>query len=1092
MSSIEKTLRQYLREVEYALASGQATEHTYRPALKTLLESCGKEITAINEPKRVECGAPDFFMERDREVIGFIEAKDVGKDLAEVEKTEQMVRYLEALPNLILTDYLNFRWYQNGTLTLSARLAEVGPEGKLRREGQGESEFSLIMEGFLSSSLPAISSPKDLAGHMAGAARLIRDVIQRAFATEESASGPVHAQLEGFRKVLWHDLEIGPFSDMYAQTICYGLFAARYHHRPERGPFTREAAVFELPETNPFLREMFNHLAGPNLDDRLAWAVNHLASVLNRADLGAVLQNFGRRTRQEDPVFHFYETFLAAYDPGLREKRGVYYTPEPVVSYIVRSVDHVLREDFGLADGLATSEKVPLYKNSAGAEGKFRREKTGESHRVLILDPAAGTGAFLRGVIAHIHQHLAGKRQSGTWDGYVSRHLLPRLFGFELLMAPYTVAHLKLGLQLAETGYKFQSGERLRVYLTNTLEEAFALNHLPLFAALIAQEASEAGKVKTEAPVMVVLGNPPYSGHSANTGPWINSLLRGRDPTTGAPSANYFAVDGQPLHERNPKWLNDDYVKFIRFAQWRIERTGYGVLAFITNHGYLDNPTFRGMRQSLMLTFDDIYVLDLHGNAKKKEKGPDGSKDENVFDIQQGVAIGIFVKKPGHGRKIGAVRHAELWGIREAYQKRKDGEKELVGGKYRWLYDHDINCHKWTKLNPRPPFYLFTPQDGKKQTEYEKGRKLTEIMPVNVLGFQTHRDHFAIDFDREPLAERIRHMRSTALEDHEYRKKYQVPDNRDWKLAQSRARLRKLEDWQRPLQECLYRPFDIRHCYFDEIAMDYPRRELINHVSTKHNLCLLSSRQQARPGYRHGWISKIPAESCVVSTTSREGNQVFPLYLYPDPGSNGELFSNGREWHVNLNEPWLENISANLKLKFTGEASGDLKKSFGPEDVLAYIYAVLHSPEYRRRYSAFLKTDFPRIPLTSRLKLFRALIKHGRRLIVLHLLEAELRLITGYPVKGDNQVEKVRYDERNQRVYINAVQYFSGVPAKVWEFQVGGYQVCAKWLKDRKGRGLSYDDLTHYQRIVAALAETILVMEKIDREIKAEGGWPLS
>jgi predicted helicase len=646
MESVE-----YLKRIEQALRAGNATEHTHRPALKSLIESLGAGITATNEPKRVKCGAPDFVITRGEIPLGYIEAKDVGESLDKVEKSEQMRRYLESLSNLILTDYLEFRWYVAGKHRLTARLASASAKKPLRAETDGGQQVAELLAAFLNAQVPTVASAKELAVRMAALARLIRDTISRALGDDDKAS-ELHQQMEGFRKVLLHDLTESQFADMYAQTICYGLFAARCNMKGNEA-FTREQAAFKLPRTNPFLRKMFGHIAGPDLDPRIVWAVDDLAALLNRADIAAILQDFGRATRREDPVVHFYETFLAAYDPKMREARGVYYTPEPVVSYIVRSVDHILKHDFGLRDGLADAGKI----NVPAADGKG----TTEVHRVLILDPATGTGTFPYGVINHIFESF--KNNQGMWSGYVTEHLLPRLFGFELLMAPYAVAHMKLGLQLGELGYDFKTDERLRLYLTNTLEEAHEDSRLPLFAQWLAEEANAASQVKQETPVMVVLGNPPYSGHSANTGQWISGLLRGYDSLTKKPTANYFEVNGQPLGEKNPKWLNDDYVKFIRFAQWRIEQTGYGVLAFITNHGYLDNPTFRGMRQSLMQTFDEIFVLDLHGNSKKKERAPDGSKDENVFDIQQGVAIGLFIKHHGT-RNAGGGYHLSRSSVR--------------------------------------------------------------------------------------------------------------------------------------------------------------------------------------------------------------------------------------------------------------------------------------------------------------------------------------------------------------------------------------------------------------------------------------------
>jgi hypothetical protein len=526
---------------------------------------------------------------------------------------------------------------------------------------------------------------------------------------------------------------------MVAQTICYGLFAAKCSAINE--PFSRLTAVHFVPKTNPFLRQFFNQLAGIELDERLIWTVEHLVAVLNRTDISAILANFGKRTRQEDPVVHFYETFLSHYDAKLREVRGVYYTPEPVVSYIVRSVDLILKNQFKLINGLANNSKI-----------------NDTTHKVQILDPATGTGTFLYAVIAQIYQQI-NKKIGGGWSDYVAQHLLPRVHGFELLMAAYTVAHIKLSLQLKEYGYDFNSHERLGIYLTNTLDEAHGKQNT-LLAEWLSDEANCANSIKQASPVMVIVGNPPYSGHSANSGAWINELLRSADN-----AANYFEVDGKSLNERNPKWLNDDYVKFIRFSHWRIMQTGYGVLAFVTNHGYLDNPTFRGMRQALLKDFDEIYILDLHGNSKKKETAPDGTIDKNVFDIQQGVAIGIFIKYknalvPTLARgnessnapalrdagasqaafprqSVGTIFHAHCYGERNA--------------KYQYLAENDINTTQWTQLKPQAPFYLFVPQNTELLPEYQAGWKITEMMPINVLGFQTHRDDFAIAFDKETI-----------------------------------------------------------------------------------------------------------------------------------------------------------------------------------------------------------------------------------------------------------------------------------------------------------------------------------------------------
>jgi len=634
----------YLRDVGRTHAAGKATEHSYRPALKALVESLGSGIRATNEPRRVACGAPDLIVERRREPIGFIECKDIGVSLDEAEQSDQLARYREGFEHLILTDYLEFRYYVRGEQAMHALLARIDGRGKVRPLEGGEEQLTALFDAFLAAEPRAINSPRELAQRMADVARIIEQTIRRAFG-REAEEGTLHREFESFRQTLLHDLTPEQFADMYAQTVCYGLFSARVNvPDPHADEFTREHAAYDLPRTNPLLRQTFDTIAGTQLDDRIVWAVDLLVGILRRCEMNAVLKDFGKATRQEDPVVHFYETFLGEYNHALRKTRGVYYTPEPVVGYIVRSIDAILKRDFACPDGLADKTRITAEFRRPGGETEQR-----EVHRVQILDPAAGTGTFLFETVRLIHERLSAAR--GAWPGqrgYVAQHLLPRLFGFELMMAPYAVAHMKVGWLLKQTGYDFPGDERLGVYLTNTLEEAEVVSReLTAFAGHIAAEANAASEVKTDCPIMVVLGNPPYSGHSANTGQWSKDLIHKKLPT-GAPS--YFECDGKPLGERNPKWLNDDYVKFLRFGQYRIERTGHGILAFITNNGYLDNPTFRGMRQSLMHTFDDIYILDLHGSTKKKETAPDGSRDENVFDIMQGVAICIMVRKPRGGR----------------------------------------------------------------------------------------------------------------------------------------------------------------------------------------------------------------------------------------------------------------------------------------------------------------------------------------------------------------------------------------------------------------------------------------------------------
>lgn len=1072
------TIPEYIADLRKSLAHGDATEHTHRPALKSLLESLDKTITATNEPKRIACGAPDFIITRKNVPLGHIETKDVGTPLDEIEKGkgphgEQFKRYRDGLPNWILTDYLDFRWYVAGERRpLSAQLGSYdSKKKKIQIRAEGEDELERLLEVFFKEPALTVESAKDLAARMAGMTRVVRDLIT---ATFQHGSTKDQKQLQNwltaFKEVLIPDLHESDFSDMFAQTLAYGLFAARVHSLNSEKPFTREAAAFNLPRTNPFLRKLFAEIAGVDMPDTFGWAVDDLVSLLNHADWSKVIKDFGKGQAKHDPVVHFYETFLNAYDPKMRELRGVYYTPEPVVSYIVRSTDLLLQKHFDKPRGLAD-------------------EKT------LILDPAVGTATFLFSVIQQIHSRFA--KQEGAWDGYVSDHLLNRVFGFELLMAPYAVAHLKLGMELQETGYKFDSDQRLGIYLTNTLEEA-AKKSERVFAQWIADEADEAAEIKSNRPILVVLGNPPYSGHSANRSEIKRELTRGDTYSVvrGGPKRSqmsvvtktarkrmtvkeltfigqllrdYYFVDDLPLGEKNPKWLQNDYVKFIRFAQWRIERTGHGILGFITSNSYLDSPTFRGVRQSLMQSFSEIHLYDLHGNTKKPEVSPDGSKDENVFDIQEGVSIILAVKMPNK-RGFANVYHADLWGLREH--------------KYGVLNDTDVANTKWAQLHPTTPNYFFFPRTTDLLGEYETAWKLTDAMPLNVTGFQSHRDPFAIAFDRETIVQRVERLREEKDSNDELREAFQLTDSNVW-LASARSKLRANAAWKNALREVLYRPFDRRWCHYGNATMDRPRKELIDNMAGKENLALNVCRQTKAPRWQHALVSNTPAPAVYVEL--KDGSNVFPLYLYPDPK---QQTLHGADRQTNFCAEFIADISAKLKLEWTDNGAGDFKKTIGPEDVFAYTYAVFNAPSYQTRYAEFLKRDFPRLPLTSNPKLFAELAAKGRELIAIHLMQSSNldAFITDFPIAGSNVVEKVAYMPEHKRVWINAAQYFGGVPKSIWESLIGGYQVCHQWLADRQGRKLTYDEIQHWQRIVIAVKETSRLTAEIDEMIPA---WPL-
>lgn len=1114
-------IQTYLDAINRNLAAGNATEHTHRSALQQLIESLAEGIQATNEPKqRTDCGAPDFVVLRTKGhlPIGHVEAKDTHISLAETHKSEQLKRYRKYLPNLILTNYVDFRWYVHGEQWAEASLGSVEAGGKLKSKADQREQVEKLLRGFLAQSPQPISSAKALAERLAQLTHMTRDIVVEAFGRHKATTTLKdlrHILAETLIPELDEDSQTPQFADLYAQTLTYGLFAAKCHHAQHGGgAFDLNQAASEIPKTNPLLRQLFNTITGPDFNDEpYAGFVRELVAVLDNAAIGEVLEDFGRAGVRQDPVLHFYETFLATYDPALRERRGVYYTPEPVVTYIVRSVDELLRTRFKIKDGLADTETISY--SPPGSSGHPDLELP-TSHRTLILDPAAGTGTFLYEVVEQIRESFRAKKKAGLWSNYVHEHLLPRLFGFELLMAPYAMAHLKLGMQLAAQDlpedqrsvwtYGFETDDRLQVYLTNTLEqvEAHAQQMFGSLGRAIGNEAAQAARVKRDLPILVVLGNPPYSGISSNQGAWIDGLLKGSIPSnnlqTGkteyTPTASYYHVDGKPLGERNPKWLQDDYVKFIRWAQWRLEQTGHGILAFITNHGYLDNPTFRGMRWSLMQAFDEIYVLDLHGNTKKKEVAPDGEPDHNVFDIQQGVAIGIFVKTSRDRQRAAPARvyHADLWG------KRDD--------KYSWLAQRSIEQTEWEEVKPDGPFYLFKPFDKSDAGDYFDWPAMNDVMPINGVGIVTARDHMAIDFEDEPLLHRARVFRDSPLSDAEVCASLGIPLKKGWDYQKARLMIKSNTTLDEFVQDILYRPFDARKIFYHSSLVWRMVDQIMGHMLARENRAIGTTRLT-----KDEWCAFAFRGIMAHKAVSRfDIGYTFPLYLYPGVGKadESEMFE---EWPAskdgrrpNLDPGFVHAIEQATGLAFVPDGRGDLRGDFGPEDVLAYIYAVFHWPNYRERYEPMLKLDFPRVPPPPGAERFTAFADLGHELLAAHLLEDDS--ITGeaigYPVSGDNRVEKgypkyvppkskpikvgkakLEADDERGRVYISPEQYFEGVEPAVWQFHIGGYQVCEKWLKDRRGRVLGYDDLTHYPKVVESLGRTIGLMQRIEEAAQA-------
>jgi predicted helicase len=1074
-------LDQYIEKTNIKYKAENATEHTYRGLLEQLIESIVPEIKATNEPKRQSCGAPDYILTRKDIPVGFIEAKDIAdKDLLGLKKTgnkEQFDRYKASLNNLIFTDYLDFYLFIDGEFKTSIRIGQLVNDSIVAIP-ENFAEFTNLIKNFCSHIGQTIKSSKKLAEMMATKARLLSEVIEKALNSDETHNedSSLKDQMKGFKDILIHDITPKGFADVYAQTIAYGMFAARLHD-PTLPTFSRQEAAELIPKSNPFLRKLFGYIAGPDIDDRITWIVDSLVEVFLACNVEELLKNYGKTTGMADPIIHFYETFLSEYDPALRKARGVWYTPQPVVNFIVRAVDDILKNDFDLPQGLADTSKTKIKtivesKATADARSKIKQtEIEQEIHRVQILDPATGTGTFLAEVVKHIHQKFEG--QKGIWSNYVENHLIPRLNGFELLMASYAMAHLKLDLLYKETGYKAtKKDQRFKIFLTNSLEE-----HYPdtgtLFANWLSSEANEANHIKRDTPVMCIIGNPPYSVSSSNKSEWIEKL-----------TADYK----KDLNERNIQPLSDDYIKFIRFGQHFVQKNGSGILAYISNNSFIDGIIHRQMRKNLLENFDKIYVLDLHGNAKKKETAPDGSADQNVFDIMQGVSINIFVNT---GReKVGESSNGELG---ELYHYDLQGKREA---KYEFLTKNSLKTIEWNKLMPNSPNYFLVKKDFDESGVYEKGFKVDELFKEKGSGIKFRKDNLLVKnhFNSNDVKQMIHNIHT--LSKSAILHMYDFKETDDWRLDEKKVLFRSNDyDSIIPVN---YRPFDFRYTYYpiDRISEIIPRgdsrRNLMRNI-TMGSLGFMCFRQSRNGDIGNFGITKYVVSKDILS--SLDSATVFPLYLYSE--STGQLqIVETSERTPNLNPAIVQKIAEGLGLEFvnekskinvgTGHCPVSTPDTFAPIDILDYIYAVLHSPSYREKYKEFLKIDFPKVPYPKDAETFWALVNHGSALRQIHLLEHPNteKYITQYPEDGDNVVIKPRFVSTmlndHGKVYINDTQYFDNVPQIAWEFYIGGYQPAQKWLKDRKERTLGFEDILHYQKIIVALTETDKIMKAID------------
>ena len=1028
----------FISRVQAVYKTGAATEHSYRSALETLFNALAENTTALNEPKRVACGAPDFIIQRGEIIVGHAEAKDIGVGLRGMKDANkgQQDRYRAALPNLIYTNCLDWDFYRNGALIASITIADLlmGIQPRLDQYDALEN----LLRDFIAQRPQTITSPRVLAEMMAGKGVLIKDILGNALRADKDLNTELTGQFKAFKEHLIHDITPEDFGDIYAETIAYGMFAARLHDT-SLDTFSRQEALELLPKSNPFLRSLFGYIAGPELDDRIRWVIDDLAAVFQAANVKKLMEGFGKLTGQNDPFLHFYETFLAAYNPAKRKARGVWYTPEPVVNFIVRAVDEVLQTEFGLPDGLADTSKVTVdWDTGETKNGKAVTIKK-EVHRVQILDPATGTGTFLAEVIKQIAPKVKDVAE-GMWSPYIERDLIPRLHGFELLMASYAMCHMKLDMILTEMGYKpTGTPPRLSVYLTNSLEEGERDVRDLFMAQWLTREAKEANTIKRQTPIMCVIGNPPYSASTSNRGHWIQRLVE-----------TYKAG----LIEKKIN-LDDDYIKFIRFSQHLIERNGEGVMALITNNSYLDGVTHRRMRQTLMQAFETIYIFDLHGSSKKTESdlsNPDGEKDKNVFDIQQGVSIIVAIKKRIKTSSECSVFQAGLWGGREA--------------KYRQLLTESIYRGRFLQLSPKTPYFFFSPKNFGDQNVYDGFLSISELFGERGSGVKTERDKVSIHFERDRIVEAVKLFQKG--DEGEIRRKYELQkDSRDWTVSGAIADIRAAEN-EDLYTKITYRPFDFRFTFYTGTTRGFigtPGRKIGSQFKHENLGLILSRTVYGTTPWQDAQVTDSIVEFGIMATRVGNTAPIFPLYLYP---SEQDLDQTRR---VNFDPKLYKRLQSLAKHPTHGT----------PDEVAVFdfIYGMLHCPAYRTTYAEFLKIDFPRIPWPATPDEFWDISAKGQTLRKLHLMDPATIGPAPYPFKGqgDGTVEKPRYEDG--KVWINQTQYFDAAPAVSWGFYIGGYQPAQKWLKDRKGRALSFEDVKHYQRILKILSETDRIMATI-------------
>ncbi|WQW20753.1 N-6 DNA methylase [Helicobacter pylori] len=1081
-------LKEYLESIKDLTT--EKNELTHRPSLHNLLnrlkDNFNKEFKIEHEPKKEQGSQPDFRVSFQGFSIGYIENKRVGENLSQLLKKDQIRKYLELNPNLMLTDYLNFVWVgkdENNAPLIKKEIsiASLDELSKpLKPKPQTERDLIELFKSFFNHEATPITNAKDFATHLSPRTRYLKDAL-----IKYQEKTQVSSIFNNFKEYLYEELSFEDFSDALAQTLTYSLFLAKLNHPFEK--INLDNVRSSIPENFAVIREMADFLKKLDGIKEIQWLLNEILSSINHVDMDSIIKDLND---DKDLYLHFYETFLSAYDPKLRESKGVYYTPDSVVKFIINALDSLLKTHF---------KDAPLGLKSAL-----------DNENIKLLDFATGTGTFL------LEAFRKALEMRKTSDGGIStkedkyQNLLKQFYGFEYLIAPYAIAHLNLSQAFKEEFKKpLKENDALKIILTNTLIQPSEIAAYRGLNPIFETELLNAQKIKEDKNILIITGNPPYSGASSNEGlfEWevkatygiepefqtieiekkvkltdkIKTLLKNiqtqKQGDKSVKNTNKDALKNlkqiyskyKLQNEQNPKWILDDYVKFMRFAQNKIESLGHGLFGFISNNAFLDNPTFRGLRRSLLECYDELYILNLHGNARKKEKTPQGADDENVFNIKQGVSINLFVKKVQATKQ--KICYYDVYGERAE--------------KYDFLAQHDLNSINWLELAPREPFYLLIPQETPLLEEYEQGFSVQEMFQVGSTGICSQRDHVVFHKDKESLLKLLKDF--STLEPSELRRKYNISDDsRDWRLEYAIRDVRaNADNLEKYIVWCQYRPFDYRWTYYtgkSKSFIAYPRGEVFKHMlppppplptnpktpnQTRKNVALITSRrfcqsQKSGVGFVSNKISDLRTWTC---PGMEGGDYVNPLYHSP-------------------------NYTENFTPEFRSFIDKHYNHSFEPLEILGYIYALLYSPNYRKRYEGFLKIDYPKILFTENKDLFRALSLLGIELIGLHVLNQEslnysfekLKDATigeSCYIEGHERnpiIKKPSHNEPEQRLYINHSAYFSGVSQEIYDYRIGGYCVLDKYLKSHKNESCDFD---HVTRIIKVIARTIEIQKTL-------------